>query len=391
MSRQRDFSRSGGGILAGVVIGGMCGGPVGAVLGGAVGCVVGSAPNTAVSPQRSVAMSSQNTRGVLRALQRADGVSAAPALPVSVTIPREAMQHRGATLFFTVVVQPLDGGAPWTVSKRYNDFYYLNAFLRGAKPHNWDLTACATHLNPNAIFPRKHITGCEGWKLENRRAKLEAWLMRVVCQSHVQWQRPVQAFLECNRYQPPLQVATMPVSAGPDAIPLAAPATPSAGVYLPAVPQAAKEARPPLPNQQQGETMEIQIPNGVQAGEVIGVTVPDGRQATITVPQGMASGSSLLLWFEPVSGTLFTLDRSQPHPAQQPLSQAPPSQAPPSQTPAGQIITVQVPAGVPAGQLLGVVVPDGRQINVAVPHGAFEGSTVQLWFDPAAGTLTNMC
>lgn len=79
-------------------------------------------------------------------------------------------------------------------------------------------------------------------------------------------------------------------------------------------------------------------------------------------------------------------------PAPVPLPSAPP----PVDNPAGsfdsagsgQVLSIQVPAGVTAGQVLGVTVPDGCQVNVILPEGVSEH--LDLWFDPSAGTLTPM-
>ena len=55
---------------------------------------------------------------------------------------------------------------------------------------------------------------------------------------------------------------------------------------------------------------------------------------------------------------------------------------------AGQVLQIVVPAGVTSGQILSVNVPDGRQLTFEVPPGSPPGSELQLWFDPAAGTVS---
>lgn len=51
------------------------------------------------------------------------------------------------------------------------------------------------------------------------------------------------------------------------------------------------------------------------------------------------------------------------------------------------LLLVDVPPGVAAEGLLKVMVPDGQEVTIAVPWGVTPGSPLQLWFDPAAGTL----
>lgn len=133
--------------------------------------------------------------------------------------------------------------------------------------------------------------------------------------------------------------------------------------------------------------MEVEVPQGVRAGQVIGVTVPDGRQAALTVPEGSLPGSTLSLSFDPVAGTLsLRMLPSAEGAAVEPSNELHLSRDASS----GQVMVVQIPAGVAPGQLLGINVPTGQQINVAVPNGAAEGSSLHLWFDPAAGTLTHL-
>jgi hypothetical protein len=123
--------------------------------------------------------------------------------------------------------------------------------------------------------------------------------------------------------------------------------------------------------------MEVEIPANVRVGDVIGVVVPDGRQATLKVPEGSVPGSTLRLMFDPIAGTLSTIER-------EPTGLGGPA------GPEGQELSVEVPAGVGAGHLLGVTVPDGRQLNVTIPRGAVAGSALRLWFDPRKGTLSVM-
>lgn len=68
------------------------------------------------------------------------------------------------------------------------------------------------------------------------------------------------------------------------------------------------------------------------------------------------------------------------------VAESPAVSAPPA--PEGQALKILVPDGVVAGQVLAVTVPDGRQLNFTVPAGFPPGSELELWFDPAAGSLS---
>jgi len=55
-------------------------------------------------------------------------------------------------------------------------------------------------------------------------------------------------------------------------------------------------------------TLEIEIPGGIGAGQLLGVAVPDGRQLVVPVPEGYGPGSKLQLWFDPMGeGSLTPL------------------------------------------------------------------------------------
>jgi len=131
---------------------------------------------------------------------------------------------------------------------------------------------------------------------------------------------------------------------------------------------------------------EVEIPEGIQAGQVIHVITPAGCQADLRVPDGAVPGSSILLTLDALSwtinGTLSALDRAP--------TDGPSAAGSAGDGAGGQTVDVQLPAGIAAGQLLGVLVPDGRQINFTVPSGTAEGSSLQLWFDPSTGTLMSM-
>jgi len=54
----------------------------------------------------------------------------------------------------------------------------------------------------------------------------------------------------------------------------------------------------------------------------------------------------------------------------------------------GQVLQIMVPAGVSSGQGLSVTVPEGHQVTFTIPPGVQPGSQLELWYDPAAGTLS---
>lgn len=396
--RQRNTGAPVAGAAVGAVVGGVIGGPVGAVVGAGVGCVMGSSANPRVVarfPQQQVVL---------------QGGPQVPTLLLSVRIPREAMQCHGGVQYFGIDVVQSSTSSTWRVMKRYRDFYHLNKYLRQLGPA-WTVPR----------FPRKHFFGCTGEKLEERRRLLEMWLQGVlsnaVSMSVIIWARPLHGFFGTTSItmpQPTIPAVILPQGAQTN-VPIApvgqAPRFPTAasgtlplqeeaptprlvsvrtpsptGRYV--APPAASRPAPPLvpesptsPSTPSG-MMQIQIPEGVVAGQIIDVAMPDGRQAQLKIPEGSAGGSSLTLWFDAISGTISTVeDLPAPSAASIPAQQ--------QATAAGQALAIQVPTGVFAGQFLGVAVPDGRQLNFLVPEGVVQGSTIQLWFDPAAGTLTH--
>merc|ERR1712054_497109 len=58
--------------------------------------------------------------------------------------------------------------------------------------------------------------------------------------------------------------------------------------------------------------------------------------------------------------------------------------------PQGEIMEVEIPAGVLPGQTLAIVVPDGREASLTVPDGVHAGSSLTLFFDSQAGTLSRL-
>merc|ERR1712061_385488 len=108
-------------------------------------------------------------------------------LIAGVEIPPEGVTQRGEVTVFRIDVTPANGGPPWEVWKRYQQFHDLYVGLHPVGNH---LAAVA--------FPRKHLLACTGRKLEARRQGLEAWLMEVVREAQSrepQWFRPLCVFL----------------------------------------------------------------------------------------------------------------------------------------------------------------------------------------------------
>jgi hypothetical protein len=54
----------------------------------------------------------------------------------------------------------------------------------------------------------------------------------------------------------------------------------------------------------------------------------------------------------------------------------------------GEMLSIEIPAGVTAGQIMAITVPNGRQVQFTVPEGRKGGDTLNLWYDAVAGALT---
>lgn len=418
------------GLVAGAAIGAVVAGPIGAVIGGVIGCNASSRPSiTTHTPGPRMVQPVQQSYAVQTAQQ---SYGAQPAqqstLGVNVRLPREAMQMVGGTQFYAVDVTPVQGGQSWRLLKRYNDFDQLKKFF--------DVRQWGASSDYAGFFPIKHMTGCTGARLEERRRQLEAWLQRAVCHPNAECLRGVRGFLNVPASNQGLhagaaQIAVaMPMAVPQAAYPMATPQVaqgysmaapvayptaraPASGYPMATpiiAPQAAVVGAPVLQRaasgsagsslsrtvgsglargisrevvqsaQAPGEAMEIQVPEGVSAGQVISITVPDGRQATLTLPAGSVAGSSLSLLFDPATGTISSLQQA---PAQQAPAAVPLVEA-------SSTVMMQVPPGVSAGQLIAVTVPNGRQVNFALPDGAREGEVLRLWFDPISNSLMHM-
>jgi len=77
-----------------------------------------------------------------------------------------------------------------------------------------------------------------------------------------------------------------------------------------------------------------------------------------------------------------------PQAAPAPAYSAPPRELEHPSVGSGDLMVIDVPAGVLPGQVIAIAVPDGRQIEVTVPAGKRGGDQLELLFDLAAGTLT---
>eukprot|EP00929_Paragymnodinium_shiwhaense_P061560 TRINITY_DN3074_c0_g2_i2.p1 TRINITY_DN3074_c0_g2~~TRINITY_DN3074_c0_g2_i2.p1 ORF type:complete len:369 (+),score=60.77 TRINITY_DN3074_c0_g2_i2:96-1202(+) len=244
-------------------------------------------------------------------------IVAAPEPPLGVSSVRlqpQLVEQRGSVAFFGIDITPDDGGSTWRVFRRYNDFYALHNNL-GARAQSY----------PDAPFPRKHMFGCAGQKLEDRRRGLECWLQRCVETPGVtaQWTRYVRDFLETGRqfiapgmgaaayHAQPTAVyqAAAPAQAAVAVPPPVQPPSNAPGAGRAAYASAPVEAspEPATPSDTDDTTLEITVPAGVSAGQILGVTVPDGKQINWTIPEGVLAGSSVELFYDATHGTLTRL------------------------------------------------------------------------------------
>mmetsp|Transcript_113307 Transcript_113307/g.178235 ORF Transcript_113307/g.178235 Transcript_113307/m.178235 type:complete len:304 (-) Transcript_113307:369-1280(-) len=204
----------------------------------------------------------------------------------SIQILVGAMQKHGGIQFFAIDVFPSNGGAPWRVLRRYNQFHALSQKLN-------------EHRHIFTPFPRKHLTGCNGGKLKRRRRGLESWLSSVIqaSPSVPAWTLHLKNFLDV-----PLHRVSIEPPA-PSALPVAEPEAPS----LP------PQVQEPLQSMQssasrgeilEGMMMEITVPSGVSPGQMLSVSVPSGEQVLLEIPAGAVAGQVVQVWYDPVQGTL---------------------------------------------------------------------------------------
>jgi hypothetical protein len=197
----------------------------------------------------------------------------------SIWLPREAMDQRGDVNFFAIDITSEDSAvaSPWRVMRRYNEFKTLADRL-GSQAHSF----------PDAPFPGKHMFGCTGQTLENRRRGLEVWLQRVFEHpaSKGAWIGPLRDFVGAGQ----------------------APYTPTVPSSAPSAPDSAVLTTPQESRNEECELLEIEVPPGVSAGQFLGVAVPDGRQLTLALPSGVSVGDTLLVVHDPVTDTLRLSD-----------------------------------------------------------------------------------
>jgi hypothetical protein len=213
----------------------------------------------------------------------------------SVQLPSAAMECRGDVNFFGIDVTPesMEGSAataPWRTMRRYNDFKDLA-----------DRLGPQTYSFRDAPFPKKHFFGCTGETLENRRRGLEVWLQRVLrhpASTNV-WIPALRDFLGARG----LVSSSSPISAA------AAPAT--SATDLESAETSIGKKNSATPQMQTGEVddvMEIDVPQGVSAGQLIAVAVPpDQRQLTLALPDNAAAGDTLLVVHDTRTDTLRVL------------------------------------------------------------------------------------
>lgn len=219
-----------------------------------------------------------------------------PLAVAAVRLTAEAAEWRDKVLFYAVDVSP-EHGAAWRVMRRYNDFFSLRRLL-----------GLSSRAFPGAPFPPKELFCCAGQRLEDRRQALELWLRRALegPSSAGAWLRPLRDFLEAGRQPivaegPPVPATVaVPASLPPTALTLPPPAA-QAPSLLP--PPAAGPATGPE-EAEEVELLQIEIPPGVSAGQLLGVNLPNGQQLVLPVPSGLSAGATLELLYDTAAGTL---------------------------------------------------------------------------------------
>lgn len=226
----------------------------------------------------------------------------APLNVLQVKIPAELMEVREGVTYFAVNVYP-ESGAAWRVLRRYNHFYDLRNLLVPKK------------ALPGAPFPKKSLLACKGAALERRREALQLWLRRTLEQPeatapHAPWIPQLREFLESNRtyIRAP---SSRPPSPGPSALAALPGPMQEQALQEPAA-SSHTETSPTETSLTETCLLEIEIPHGASAGELLGVTVPDGQQLTFPVPEGAKGGTVIELWYDPSEGSLAAVSPSPP-------------------------------------------------------------------------------
>jgi len=193
----------------------------------------------------------------------------------------------GHVNFFAIDVTPDDGAAPpWRVMRRYNDFKALADRL-GSQAYSF----------PDAPFPKKHVFGCIGPTLEDRRRGLELWLQRAFehPSSTGVWIRPLREFVGAAIVSSPESAAVPLIPSAPDQALLAASTGPT-------------PEQMPQDEDEECEVLELEVPPSVSAGQLLGVSLPDGRQLTLPLPTGAQAGDILHVVYDPATDTLRLLE-----------------------------------------------------------------------------------
>jgi len=183
-----------------------------------------------------------------------------------------------------------EDGVPWRVMRRYNDFHELRAKL-GREARRF----------PGAPFPRKTLFV----QLERRRESLELWLARAIeaPSSGGPWRGPLHEFLYSGR-QFIVAMPSAPLSDYSE-IPDDSMAAVNLGI-LPASAPLEEALHTELPNSSHGQAvlLQISVPKGVIAGELLSVIAPDGSTIAVRMPAGVSAGSELQLLYDSDAGVM---------------------------------------------------------------------------------------
>jgi len=225
----------------------------------------------------------------------------------AIQIPVEAMQKHSGIQFFAIDVYPSDGGSPWRVVRRYNQFHALSQKLNENFIGSTISRVCLTP------FPRKLLTACNGGKLERRRRGLESWLSSVIQASP---SVPAWTLHLKNFFNVPVRRVS-----------IESPSTSRSGTASRVVanctslPQSQAPVAPPLPPPTQepfqstqnsaqgaedleGMMLEITVPSGVSPGQMLSVSVPSNEHVLLEIPPGAVAGQVVQVWYDPVQGSL---------------------------------------------------------------------------------------
>jgi len=233
-------------------------------------------------------------------VQQALGVAA-------IQIPVEAMQKHGGIQFFAIDVYPSDGGSPWRVVRRYNQFQALSQKLTENFIGSTISRVCLTP------FPRKHLTACIGGKLERRRRGLESWLSSVIqaSPSVPAWTLHLKNFFDVPVHRVSIEApSTSRSGTASRVVANCTSLTQSQAPVAPPLPPPTQEQFQSTQNSAQGAEnlegmmLEITVPSGVSPGQVLSVSVPSNEHVLLEIPPGAVAGQVLQVWYDPVQGSL---------------------------------------------------------------------------------------